>query len=150
MSVTPTGSGILVQTKPDKITTPSITQKTEVQDTTETVSPTPAIQPIGQLSQEPDAENFIINEKTKAEKQPADEVSLAIEKLNSYMASMKRDLEFSFDQDAKRTVVTVRDANTQEVVRQLPSEAALKLAKVLHDTDQLSKSSIGQLLDVRT
>lgn len=38
-------------------------------------------------------------------------------------------LRFSVDHDTGRTVVRVTDANTQEVIRQIPAEEVLKLAK---------------------
>jgi|GEM_PF-1225544 len=79
------------------------------------------------------------------------QIALAVDKLNSYMVGMQRELEFAYDQDINRTVVTVRDANTQEVVRQLPSEMALKLAKVLQDNPGKDvMDTKGQLLDTKT
>lgn len=40
-------------------------------------------------------------------------------------------LEFSIDEDSKRTIVKVVDAATKEVVRQMPTEEALQIAKSL-------------------
>lgn len=40
-------------------------------------------------------------------------------------------LKFSVDHDTGRTVVRVTDANTQEVIRQIPAEEVLQLAKEL-------------------
>ena len=54
-----------------------------------------------------------------------------IARLNDYVQSMHRRLEFSVDDTTNRTVVSVIDKDTQEVIRQIPSETALKLAQKL-------------------
>jgi flagellar protein FlaG len=56
------------------------------------------------------------------------EVKQAARQLETFMASMNRYLEFRVDQDSGRTVVTVKDKSTGEVVRQIPSEEVLRLA----------------------
>ena len=55
----------------------------------------------------------------------------AVEQLNNYVQSTQRDLQFSLDEDLGRTVVRVLDRNTQEVIRQIPNETALQLARNL-------------------
>lgn len=57
----------------------------------------------------------------------------ATELLNRQMASNKRDLNFSVDEVTDKVVVTVKNSQSGEVVRQIPSEAALKLAQSLDD-----------------
>ena len=52
----------------------------------------------------------------------------ASEHLNRQMASSKRDLSFSVDDVANKIVLTVKNSQNGEVVRQIPSEAALKVA----------------------
>jgi len=54
----------------------------------------------------------------------------ATEQLNRQMAQNKRDLSFSVDDVADKIVVTVKDTQG-EVVRQIPSETALKVAQNL-------------------
>ena len=56
------------------------------------------------------------------------EVKQAARQLETFMASMNRYLEFRVDQDSGRTIVTVKDKSTGEVVRQIPSEEVLRLA----------------------
>lgn len=64
-----------------------------------------------------------------AEERPSAESALeAVEKLQRYADQLSRDLEFSVDDSSGRTVVTVRDGKTEEVIRQIPSEEALRLA----------------------
>ena len=66
------------------------------------------------------------------------------------MSSMNRDLEFEFDKDISRTIVTIRDTSTQEVVRVVPSEITVKLAKNLQENLEGDQKSVGQLLDIKT
>jgi flagellar protein FlaG len=51
--------------------------------------------------------------------------------LESYLRSIGRQVEFSIDSESGRTVVSVRDANTGDVIRQMPSEEALRIAQAL-------------------
>lgn len=56
----------------------------------------------------------------------------ATEHLNKQMAQNKRDLSFSVDDVANKIVVTVKNREG-EVVRQIPSETALRVAHNLDD-----------------
>lgn len=59
-----------------------------------------------------------------------DELTAAVDKLNSFVSnSTQRDLSFSIDKDTQNMVVTVRDKKTQDVIRQMPTEEALAVAK---------------------
>jgi len=55
----------------------------------------------------------------------------AVEQLNTYVQSINRNLEFNVDKDNGRTVVKVIDAETDELIRQIPNEEALHIAKQL-------------------
>lgn len=55
-----------------------------------------------------------------------EEVSNAVESLNQYMKSIGRNLRFSIDADSGYTVITVVDRETEEVIRQIPSEEVLE------------------------
>ncbi len=61
------------------------------------------------------------------------ELEEAIDKLNKQMEAGKRGLGFSVDDTLNLTVVTVKDANTGEVVRQIPSEAVLRVAHKIEE-----------------
>lgn len=65
--------------------------------------------------------------------QMREELSQAIERLNEQMRKQGRDLSFSMDEVLNRTVVQVKDANTGEVVRQIPNETVLKVAHSIED-----------------
>lgn len=59
-------------------------------------------------------------------------LAVVAEQLNAFMRASSRDLEFSVDSGANTTVVTVRNASTGEVVRQIPNEDALRLMRRLN------------------
>lgn len=52
----------------------------------------------------------------------------ALQTINSKLAN-STSLEFSFDKGTKQTVVKVTDKESGEVIRQIPSEAALAIAE---------------------
>jgi flagellar protein FlaG len=60
-------------------------------------------------------------------------LSEAIDRLNDQMRQNGRDLAFRLDEKVDRTVITVRQAETGEVVRQIPSEDVLNLAHSIED-----------------
>lgn len=55
----------------------------------------------------------------------------AIKSINRTLKGVNQDLEFSIDSDTRRTILKVVDQQTGEVIRQLPSEEALEIAKAL-------------------
>ena len=60
-----------------------------------------------------------------------EEVEKAAQQLEAYMRSIGKQLEFHVDESTGRTVTTVKDVNTGEVVRQIPNEETLRLARTL-------------------
>ncbi len=52
----------------------------------------------------------------------------AIERLNQQMRKDGRKLNFAMDEVVDRVVITVRQAETGEVIRQIPDEALLRVA----------------------
>lgn len=61
----------------------------------------------------------------------ADELNNAVNDLNDYVRGMQRELNFSVDEDSGRTVIKVLDPQTHEVIRQIPAEEVLALARHL-------------------
>jgi flagellar protein FlaG len=51
--------------------------------------------------------------------------------IESYLKANGRDLEFSVDNETGRTVITVRDRSTGEVIRQIPDAEALRISQAL-------------------
>ena len=57
----------------------------------------------------------------------------AVKALNEQMAASKTGLGFSVDEALPRPVVTVRNTQTGEVVRQIPTEVVVQLAHSIDD-----------------
>lgn len=72
-----------------------------------------------------------LTEAKPAAREAESAVHAAAKQIESYLKSIGRALEFRVDSDTGRTVVTVRNSATGEVVRQIPSEEALELARHL-------------------
>jgi flagellar protein FlaG len=51
--------------------------------------------------------------------------------LNDYAQVVQRDLQFTMDEASGRAVITVRDRETEEIIRQIPPESALALVSDL-------------------
>ena len=49
--------------------------------------------------------------------------------LKDLVKSVQRDLQFSIDEFSGETVITVLDSNTEEIIRQIPSDEVLALAR---------------------
>lgn len=58
-------------------------------------------------------------------------VEAAAQQIESYLKSVGRSLEFRVDPATHRTVVTIRDTTSGEVVRQIPGDEVLALARHL-------------------
>jgi len=61
----------------------------------------------------------------------AEELDAAIERLNELMKDGQRSLNFSVDKELDEVVIKVMDTETEELIRQIPNEEALKFAKNL-------------------
>ena len=59
------------------------------------------------------------------------ELNNAIKNVSGYVQNITRELNFSVDEELGRTVVRVIDENTGDVIRQIPSEDMLELARNL-------------------
>ncbi|MBN8440728.1 MAG: flagellar protein FlaG [Thauera sp.] len=61
----------------------------------------------------------------------AAELQKALEDVAKAVAPMAQSLQFSVDDDLGRTVVKVLDTETNEVIRQIPSEEVLAISKAV-------------------
>ena len=69
------------------------------------------------------------------------QVVQAVKSINKALQDQSQTLEFTIDSDSNRTIVKVVDQNTKEVLRQIPTEETLEIAKAL---DQLKGLIIRQ------
>jgi flagellar protein FlaG len=65
------------------------------------------------------------------------ELEKAVKDIQEFVTSTQRQLNFTIDDSTGLVVVKVIATDSGEVVRQLPSEAALKLAQSLSDASSL-------------
>lgn len=55
----------------------------------------------------------------------------AVQKLNDFVRGASQNVIFSIDKDTDISVIKVVDRQTNDVIRQIPSEEAIQIAKVL-------------------
>lgn len=60
-----------------------------------------------------------------------EQVNQAVEAINKTIQAASQNLEFSVDKDTSNVVVKVIDQQTKQVLRQIPTEEALEIAKSL-------------------
>ena len=75
---------------------------------------------------------LVTDHETNAQPQE-EQVAEAVGRIEEFVQSVQRNLEFSVDDDTGDSVVTVRDRVTDEVIRQIPSEDMLDIAKRLDE-----------------
>lgn len=79
------------------------------------------------------------SERANAEAQQlASSVEDAVANLNEYVQSVQRDLQFRLDDQSGKTVITVLDRSTDEVVRQIPDDVAIRLARNLQQDEPIN------------
>lgn len=73
---------------------------------------------------------------------PAKEaVAHAAKRIEAFVKSMDRNLSFDYDTTSGHRVVRVTDATTGELIRQMPSDETLRIAKTI---DYLSHALVSQ------
>ena len=104
------------------ITAPSPAQGADANAPAPTRAATPTDMPAGKVV--PPAGN------TPPAPQPMT-VRQAVEQINSFLSANARDLRFRLDESSGRTVITVVNPNTGEVIRQIPPEEMMAAARSL-------------------
>ncbi len=70
----------------------------------------------------------IANEESSAVSETAT-LQEAVSRMSDHVQNIRRGLEFTVDEASDRTVITVYDAESKEVIRQIPSEEFLQLVR---------------------
>ncbi|MFO8025426.1 flagellar protein FlaG [Thiohalophilus sp.] len=73
----------------------------------------------------------------------------AVSHLKEYVQSMKRNMDFSVDDKTGRYVVRVVDSQTQELIRQIPSEEMLAISRNLADFLEEAEQRRGFLVELK-
>lgn len=97
-----------------------------------------AVQEVGKIlppaAAESDAESqAALPPPAEASADSAEQVRNAVASISDYVQSIDRDLQFTVDEELDRTVVKVIDSQTGELIRQIPEEVFLELARKLKD-----------------
>jgi flagellar protein FlaG len=82
--------------------------------------------------------------ETQEAKQEAtmQQVSQAVSDLNEYVQTVGRDLQFSIDEASGRTVIKVLDSESKDMIRQIPAEEVLVLARQLKEAEGLESTGV--------
>lgn len=124
------------------------TERTHQADTQASgrVAPTVSAEPVNRI-QTMEADQLAA--KTRAQRAEADQAKLqaALEQLNQHMRENARAIEFSVDDVTDRTIITVRQRETGEVIRQIPSDGLIEFA---HQIEEQLEDPKGLLWNSKT
>jgi flagellar protein FlaG len=74
---------------------------------------------------------------------PKKSVEAAVEQMKDYAQVMSRQLQFDVDEDSGRTVVRVLDKDSGEMIRQIPSDEILAMARHMKELMEEDTSKIA-------
>lgn len=83
----------------------------------------------------------VVNEDPTAVAETS-KLSEAVSRMSDHVQNIRRGLEFTVDEELDRTVITVYDIESEEVIRQIPSEEFLELVR--HFNEEGSASLINE------
>lgn len=69
----------------------------------------------------------------------------AVAEISEFVQAQNRQLQFSIDEDSKRSVVKVTDAESGEIIRQIPSEEVLALSERIKELQTDVGAAVGVL-----
>ncbi len=78
-----------------------------------------------------------------------DELEDVVSRLQDYVQSIQRDMQFHIDDATGRVIVQVIDSNSKEVVRQIPSEEMLAIARHLADAIENNNEQKGFFIELK-
>ncbi len=68
---------------------------------------------------------------TDSEPVTDEKVQQAVDQIQNFTDKVAKNLKFSIDEETGKTVVKLLDTQTQEVIRQFPTEEAISIARTL-------------------
>lgn len=68
-----------------------------------------------------------VDNKSEAEEQ----IKQAVQKIQGVVDNLAQSLRFSIDEETGKTIIKVMDAHTEEIIRQIPTEEAIEIARTL-------------------
>lgn len=77
--------------------------------------------------------------KNKAKQEVSqEELEKAVSNLNQFFQVVRRELQFAVDDKTGHTLITVKDSDSDQTIRQIPNEEVLALARNIADHGELS------------
>ena len=67
--------------------------------------------------------------------------------MGEFLQTLNRHLSFSVDDKSERTIVSVVDQSSGDVIRQIPSEEILRIAEKIKDLQNDVGSAVGILVN---
>ena len=64
-------------------------------------------------------------------------VESVVSRISDFVQNFQRDLQFTVDKESGRTVIKVIDSKTEELIRQIPAEETLRIARNLDSPESL-------------
>lgn len=95
---------------------------------TEETAPEQVINHVSKAKENSESKHTTSSEEATSELAP-ETVAQVVDKLNAFVQLTQRDISFGIDEQSGRDVISVFEAETQELIRQIPSEEALALLK---------------------
>jgi flagellar protein FlaG len=87
-------------------------------------------------------------ETQDAPQRPENGLSAVVENLNQHVQAVQRALHFTVDEDTGRTVITVTDAETDEIIRMIPPKEMLAVMRQIAQSEETSEFQ-GILFEVK-
>lgn len=93
-----------------------------------TVNKTANTEPSETMTQ---SQAIVVEAEQKLETKKKEELHKAVKELNEYVKSMDRGLSFHLDEESGRQVITVIEVSSGDIIRQIPDEKMLEVAREL-------------------
>lgn len=74
-------------------------------------------------------------------------VDQSIESVANFVNSVNKNVDFLVDEDSGRTIIKVIDVESQELIKQFPSEEIISMAKRIKELQEQITSKTGLFLD---
>lgn len=91
----------------------------------------PAVAPIAAQTRE------AVEQTQPAERMEPEDLQSVVSDMQNFVQSVRRDINFQLDDSSGQVVINVTEATSGDVIRQIPSEEALKLAESLSEIRSL-------------
>ncbi|MGR6862148.1 flagellar protein FlaG [uncultured Aliivibrio sp.] len=116
---------------------PSIPSNSGAKFAYSNVQPTSSVNTINKIATSESSETLtpsqtiIVEAEQQLETKKKEELHKAVKELNEYVKSMDRGLSFRLDEESGRQVITVIEVSSGDIIRQIPDEKMLEVAREL-------------------